>query len=139
MDCTPYITARRARFVAIDGRRVNIPWGTALELADGFLLLDGAALCAVTSQNAHDHFARNDDGDGLERGRLTAAIISRLAKRDTNHQKRWDLVWADPACQKYRRMDHADHWLWNHEFFEAPLGDLRHIAGLVGVPEEARA
>ena len=33
------------------------------------------------------------------------------------------------AC-RYRRADHADFWVWSHDFFEAPVEDLRHIAGL---------
>lgn len=126
-----YVTVRRARFESPSGP-VNIPWGTKLELADGFLVLDGITVCAATSQNAHDYFARNDDGHGLERGRLTAAVIGRLAKRDLDHQKRWNLVWSDRLCQKYRRRDYVDFWLWSHDFFEAPIKDLRHIAELVG-------
>lgn len=130
-----YVAARRARFQA-PGGPVNIPWGTRLDLVDGFLVLDGVTVCAVNSQNAHDYFARDNDGNGLERGRLTDAIMGRLAKRDRDHQRRWDLVWADRLCRKYRRRDHEDFWLWSHDFFEAPLEDLRHIAELVGVPGE---
>lgn len=135
MERAQYITTRRARFKALGGR-VNIPWGAQLEAVGGVLTWNGLPVCASTSQSAHDFFARNDDGKGLERGRLSAAIVRRLSKRDHDYQKRWDRVWEDRLCQKYRRRDHIDHWLWNHEFFEADLGDLRYIAGLVGVPEE---
>lgn len=137
MGMTPYITTRRARFMAICGP-VNIPWGTQVEAEDGILLLGLRLLCATTSQNARDFFARNDDGNGLERGRLSAAIIARLSERGKEHQDRWNKVWADPLCQKYRNQDHVDHWLWNHEFFEAPLDDLRHIAEAVGADWGAR-
>ena len=129
-----YIAARRARFDGIAGR-VNLKYGTALEAVDGFLTYNGLRVCAVTSQNAHDYFAKNDDGNGLERGRLTASVIARLSKRDREYQTRWDRIWADPLCQKYKREDSADFWLWNHAFFEAPLEDLRRIARLAGVRE----
>lgn len=132
MGSIPYVAARRARFKANCGQ-VNIPWGTNLEAVDGFLYWGDRRLCAVTSQNSHDYFSINADGNGLERGRLTASIIARLSKRDKAHLERWGRVWDDPRCQKYRREDSADYWLWNHAFFEAPLEDLRHIAQLIGL------
>ena len=137
MDRIEYITTRRARFMGVNGP-VNVPWGTIVQAANGFLFLDGTRLCAVTSQNAHNFFARNDDGNGMERGRLTASIITRLSTRDKNHQARWDKVWEDPRCEKYRRQDSKDFWLWDHAFYEAPVEDLRHIADLVGAKKGAR-
>lgn len=44
-------------------------------------------------------------------------------------------MWEDPLCQKYKRPEHADFWLWNHAFYEAPVEDLRHIARLIGLRE----
>ena len=41
-------------------------------------------------------------------------------------------MWADPLCQKYKRPEHEDFWIWNHDFYDAPVEDLRHIAALVG-------
>ena len=61
-------------------------------------------------------------------GALVAAIIARLEKKGDGHQDRWDKVWDDPLCQKYRRPEHEDFWLWNYDFFNAPVADLRHIA-----------
>lgn len=132
MEYNHYITVRRARIVGICGE-VNIPYGTEIEAADGFLLFEGKPLCATDSQNAYDYFAANDDGCGLERGKLTRTIIDCLAKRDNGYQKRWDIIWEDTLCPKYRRSDHEDHWLWNYDFYHAPILDLYHIAGLIGV------
>ena len=111
-----YITKKRMKEAGIAGH-VNIPYGTEVEEVDGLIIYKGAAVCAITSRNAHLHFAKNDDGKGLERGALALAITSRLE---------------DAICQKYRRADHEDHFLWNHEFFEAPVEDLQYIAGLIG-------
>lgn len=126
-----YITKKRMKETGIAGR-VNIPYGTEVEEADGLIIYNGAAVCAITSRKAHLYFARNDDGQGQERGALTLAITKRLEKRDKDHQRRWDLVWEDPVCQKYRHPEHEDHFLWGHAFFEAPVDDLRHIAALIG-------
>lgn len=97
-----YITKKRMKEAGIAGH-VNIPYGTEVEEVDGLIIYKGAAVCAITSRNAHLHFAKNDDGKGLERGALTLAITFRLEKRDAGYQGRWDLVWEDPVCQKYRR------------------------------------
>lgn len=126
-----YITIKRTRFESISGP-INLPYGTEVNNEGGFLALDTAPICAVTSQNAYDYFARNDDGKGLERGRLTQAIRAALEKRDKDYQARWDRVWEDKLCQKYKRKEHADHWLWNHDFYNAEIPDLQYIAELVG-------
>lgn len=126
-----YIVTKRARFNSLSGQ-VNLPYGTEAKCEDEVIYIEGYPLCSWSSQNAYDFFSRNDDGNGLERGKLIQAICSTLAKRDKNHQARWDKVWEDPICQPYKRKDHADHWRWNHDFFNAEIPDLRHIAKLVG-------
>ena len=87
-----YVCHRRARFEGISGR-VNIPYGAALERRGDFLYYQGRQLCAVGSQRAHEHFKRDDDGQGLRRGALTEAICKTLERRDAGHQDRWDRVW----------------------------------------------
>jgi len=34
-------------------------------------------------------------------------------------------------CQKYRRPESEDYWLWARAFFDAPIFDLQAIAALV--------
>ena len=131
MQYNNYIARKRARFLAVCGQ-VNIPYGTALINQDGFLMLKDQQVCGVASQNAFDYFSQNDDGRGRERGELVGCILSKLEKRDPNHQPRWNKIWADPLCQKYKRPEHEDHWIWNYDFFNAPVEDLRHIAALIG-------
>ena len=124
-----YIARKRARFSAF-GVPVNIPWGTHLEDLEGFIYLGEQPLCTITSQIAFDYFTQDDDGRGRERGALLEAILARLKGNDC--QPHWDCVWNDPLCQKYRRPEHQDFWLWNYDFFNAPVEDLEHIAKLVG-------
>lgn len=134
-----YITIKRARFKSISGP-VNLPYGTEVQCIGGIMYVggypDSYALCCDHSQNAYAFFAKNDDGQGLERGSLTQAICKMLEKRDADYQARWDKIWTDTICQKYKRKDHKDFWLWNHDFFNANLTDLRHIAALIGVKIE---
>ena len=131
MEKVRYIVKKRMREAGISGR-ADVYKRQRLEAVDGVIIHKGAAVCAVTSRNAHLHLARDDDGQGRERGALTLAITSTLEKRDKDHQARWDRVWEDETAQKYRRQDHEDHFLWGHAFFEAPVEDLRHIADLIG-------
>ena len=127
-----YITYKRLRGKAMCGE-VNLPYGTIVECQNGFLFVDEKPICTSHSQNAYDYFARNDDGNGLERGKLICEIIKILSKRDKAYQDRWNNVWKDMVCQKFKRKEHIDYWLWNHDFFNADISDLQYIATLIGV------
>ena len=84
------------------------------------------------SQNAYDYFARNDDGKGLERGKLTAEIIKLLNNRnDGKYQDRWDRIWGDLSLLKYKRPEHDDYWLWNFDFFNASIEELNRIKSMI--------
>lgn len=132
MEYQKYFTRERAKFTAICGE-VNIPWGSLLCANGSILLWRGLPVCATTSQNAQDHFVQDDDGFGEERGRLISSILSRLKKRNKGYQARWDAVWADEICQKYRNYNHIDFWLWGHDFYNAHIEDLRHISKIIEV------
>lgn len=127
-----YVAIKRTRFHSLSGD-VNIPYGTKIDCANGILHINGKPLCFERSQNAYNNFAKNDDGMGLERGKLIQTILKTLCKRDKNHQDRWDRVWKDPICQQYKRPDHTDHWIWNYEFYNADVADLKYITALVGI------
>lgn len=131
-----YIVHRRFRGKTICGD-VNLPAMTVCE-SDGVAIRhNGNVICAIRSFAAHQFFAIDEDGMGMERGRLTQAIQKTLSKRDDDYQKRWDKVWDDAICQPYKREDYDDFWLWNHDFFNADIEVLRHIANLVGAKEDA--
>lgn len=130
-----YIAHKRFKDKALCGD-VNIPAKTELESVDGLILYQGKPICFEKSENAHQFFARNDDGNGMQRGRLTRDIQKKLSNRDKHYQYRWDKVWDDSVCKKYKRMDFDDYWLWNHKFFNAEIDTLKHIAELVGVKSE---
>ena len=126
-----YIVTNRFKGQAIYGA-VNLPYGTACETQDGYLVLEGGRrLCAVTSQNAYDHFSRDDDGLGRERGKLVHDIMCTLERRDAKYQARWDRLWADEGANKLRRTEHEDYWLWSFFFFYADVNELRRICQLL--------
>ena len=131
MQYKNYLCRKRARFDGISGQ-VNIPYGTALICQDGFLMHQNKPLCGITSQNAYDFFTQNDDGMGQERGELLNRIIPKLEKRDAGYQARWGKIWEDALCQKYKRPDQEEHWIWNFDFYNGPVEDLRYIAALIG-------
>ena len=114
MEHERFIARRRARFDGIDGK-VNNPYGTALTCQDGFLMHKNQRVCAVGSQNGMDCFVQDDDGNGTLRGELVGNIQR----------------WASALCQKYRRPESEDYWLWARAFFDAPIFDLQAIAALV--------
>ena len=111
-----YIVHKRFKGQAKCGY-VNLPALTECEGHDGYIFYGDKALCLETSENAHQHFAENDDNMGKVRGKLTQSI----------HE----------ISQKYKRTDDEYYWLWNHDFFHADIDDLRHIARLVGAKEDA--
>lgn len=131
MEYKTYVCRKRARFKAIYGQ-VNIPYGTTLNGQGGFLILNDLPVCSATSQNAYDFFTQNDDGMGQERGELLNRIIPKLEKRDAGYQARWGKIWEDALCQKYKRPDQEEHWIWNFDFYNGPVEDLRYIAALIG-------
>lgn len=128
-----YITTKRFVGDAICGR-LSIPHGAKLEAKDGFIVCEHGPVCAVTSQNAYDHFSQDDDWQGLERGKLVQDILHRLHKLKRHEQRSaiiWGKIWADARCQKYKRPEHTDHWLWNYDFYNASIDDLQYIRNLI--------
>ena len=132
-----YVTIKHFKRRGIGGE-FNIHYGEILELRDdGLLYYKDCAVCAARSAAAHKYFACDYDGKGFYRGKLSGAIIERLEPKNFDSpQERdefWKKIWKDKLTQKYRRPEHLDYWLWNDDFFNAPIEDLEYIAELVGV------
>ena len=126
-----YICFNRFKQNALCGK-VNIRYGTKLDEVDNVISYCGNPICYIKSQNAYDYFARNDDGKGLERGKLTAEIIKLLNNRkDGKYQNRWDRIWEDLSLLKYKRPEHDDYWLWNFDFFNASIEELNRIKSMI--------
>lgn len=124
-----YIVHTRFKNKAICGE-VNLPVLTKVELKGNTIYLKEKPLCLITSENAHKFFARNNDKMGLKRGFLTKNIIQTL-KNPNKNQQRWNKIWKNDLCQKYKRKEYQDYWLWNTAFYNADIQDLQYIYNLV--------
>lgn len=133
-----YITHHRFKEIGACNKPLNIPYGTTLETICGFIATfiatdDGKAICYPTSENAHKHFARNDDGNGLERGALTYAIAYGKRKPvNTNDRQIYrfseeEIRLLETRWKHFLR-DDVDVILFNHEFFNADISELREMA-----------
>ena len=128
-----YIVTKKFTGHAICGDIV-LQAGTQLTTSRGYILCPHGPVCVVTSQNAYDYFSQNDDGRGEERGKLVHDILRRLKKLKPSAQRYdhiWGKIWEDPHCLKFKRPEHDDHWLWNYDFYNADIEDLKYIRNLV--------
>ena len=153
-----YIVTKRFKGKSLCGN-VNLAYGTACEEKNNTIYCDGKPLCFATSENAHQYFSRNDDGQGERRGELVREIMGRLKTPETRRKtdpkyplaeyhmtdkesaqvkaarkarvEAWGRVWDDPSIRKYKRVEFADYWLFNHDFYNAPVEDLEYILKIV--------
>lgn len=124
-----YITHHRFKETAVCGRRLNIPYGTELESVGDFIVTrDGIPVCFVGSENAKLHFSRNDDGRGLERGKLTYAIA--YGKRRTEEGFRFTEIERNMLRRNWSRFlrHDVDVILFNESFFAAEPEELCRLA-----------
>ena len=132
-----YITHHRFRGLALCGEELNLPYGTELTVEGDFLMTaDGKCVCCVSSDNGQRHFAVNDDGQGLERGRLTYAIAFGTGRRRCGNSgyrfsdKEREMLIRDWG--RFLRQD-TDFILFNDDFFAAPVEELERIACGLGI------
>lgn len=129
-----YVTHHRFKELALCGERLNIPYGTELN-TEGYSIVmpDGRAICYSTSENAKKHFARNNDGRGLERGALTHAIA--YSKRDAGNGFRFSDKEAKILTRDwghFLRPD-VDVILFNDNFFTAEPEELQKLAAVLKI------
>ena len=127
-----YVIYKRFKDSALCGP-VNLKATLPCWESEGIIYYEGKPLCFAASENALCHFARDDDGKGLLRGKLIGDIKRRLAQRDGDYQKRWDKIWADKLCAKFKRKEYADFWIWNKAFHDAEIEELEYVAELIGL------
>ena len=125
-----YIVHHRLKGISICGA-VNLPYGTQLQSRGKFLLCDKGTVCAIDSEQGHKYIARNDDGMGLRRGKLTYQIsYSQIGKG-----QRFSPAQISILTTKYSRFlrDDCDFILFNNRFYAAEIDDLEQIAKDLGL------
>lgn len=140
MKYVSYFVRKRARFIDMSGSEVNLRFGIICESHDDLIFYKDRAITHTVCDNAKNYFVQNDDGKGETRANLINRILKTLEKRypvNTKafevHRSLWNKVWEDKLCNKYRRKDHDDHWLWSQDFYNAPIDDLIYIAKLLNI------
>lgn len=132
-----YIVTKRFKGKAICGD-LNLPFGTECFAKNEAICCDKGVICSVNSQNAYDYFTWNGDGCGEKRRKIIDSIfhtLDRSKQSKESYDTKWEKVWNDRTCLKYKREDYDDYWLWNHDFYHAEIDTLRYIAKLVGAKE----
>ena len=125
-----YITHRRFNKIAACGEKMNIPFKSTVNTVAGFIANGSRAICRTESKDAYMHFARNDDGHGIERGKLTydIAYAGRNVKRDDGFRHRFTDAEIKMLEKEYPHfLKKTDFILFNYEFFNAGIEELREL------------
>jgi hypothetical protein len=120
-----YICHKRFKGKTLSQDHANIPYGTEFESAGDFLCDNGKPMMATTSYNCHQHFSRNDDGQGLRRGKLAYAIA--YAPRGDKYRFSEEEI--TMLTRDYQRfLKPTDMILFNNDFFNAEVSELEELA-----------
>ena len=130
-----YIVHKRFKQKGASGKEYNFPYGTKLNSIGEFIKYNGELVCATTSENAHKYFSRNNDGKGLERGRLTYAIAYSSRHPNKTDGFRFTPEERDMLATDYNHflVDNGEWILFNHHFFNAKVDELSELAKKLGV------
>ena len=133
-----YIAHRRFKQKAACGIEMNIPALSVFKTMGGFIATeDGKAICRPTSESGQKYFAVNDDGNGLERGKLTYAIA--FAKRKIKCNNGFVFRFSDQdqetLLSKWKKflVPDSEFILFNNDFFHADIETLKQIAKDVNI------
>ena len=128
-----YVVTKRFKGRAICGD-LNLPFGTECFAKNEILYCDKGAICSVKSQNSYVYFTWNGDGCGEKRRKLIDSVVRNLDRgkqSKESYDEKWEMVWKDDTCLKYKRTDCNDRWLWSYAFYHAEISDLLYIERLI--------
>lgn len=124
-----YICHRRYKKVGASGDAYNFRRETEFETIGDFIAYENKAVCSIRSADAYMYFARNDDGKGLERGRLTYAIAYSERTPNKNDKFRFTPEERDILCAEYGYFleKDLDFIVFNYDFFNAEIEELQEL------------
>ena len=115
-----YIVFRPYNGMTLSGQVLDLQVGEEFETVGDFIARNNAAICRIGSMVANQYFANNDDGNGIERGKLTYHIAYDSQLNDSQVQLLRD---------KYPQfLQPYDALLFNQDFFDADIETLRTLA-----------
>lgn len=124
-----YICHRPYNKKGASGKFYNLKPGARFDTIGKFIAYRNAAICTTTSEDAYRYFARNDDGQGMKRGKLTYEIA--FSERKPNEEdgyrftpKEREILSTDYA--RFIRQD-SDMIIFNSDFFNAEISELEEI------------
>ena len=135
---TEYIAHERYQGKDMHGNEILIRRGKRLEKRSNTLYYEDSPVCIYRSLVGKQYFARNDDGHGLERGKLTHAIAYSPRYRrsdDDKSQQRFtdaEIKTLRTDWNQYLKPN-LDTLLFNDAFFDLPVDILKQIAASVNI------
>lgn len=129
-----YITHRTFNENSISGN-VFIKRGDKLNLIGNTLYYNNKPICVARSLNGKQHFAINEDGQGLKRGELTyfIAYSNRQKQHSDGHVFRFSEDEIEMLVKDYPQwLKQTTPILFNDNFFTANVEDLQELADKLG-------
>ena len=133
-----YIFHHTYKGLRADGKEVVIPFGTELEVINNMVVHENALFCYTTSDVAQHYLSRNDDGQGLLRGKYVYSIAFRPRQRinSDGHVNRFtekELEEINNNWTKFIRTEFRDVLIFNNDFFNAEIEDLEAFAKAINI------
>jgi hypothetical protein len=120
-----YICYKRFKGKTLSQDYANIPYGTKYETIGGFLCDNCKPMMTTTCYNCHQHFSRNDDGQGLRRGKLAYAIAY-APRGDKYRFSEEEIAMLTRDYQRFLKP--TETILFNNDFFNAEISELEELA-----------
>lgn len=127
-----YVLLKDLKIMSLDNIEVSLPKGTICKLEkDRFIMSpEGNCIAVRFSYNGIRYFFRNDDGKGMERGELIDAIVFKERKPHKDTFTRFNDEEVKILIEKWDKYLVKDipAILFNHDFYEAEIDDLKQMA-----------
>ena len=124
-----YICHNRYKKTGASGKEYLVRFKDEIETVGNFIAKGAEAVCAITSDDAFRHFARNDDNNGLERGKLTYKIAYAPRRPNIDNDYRFTETEIEMLRTEYSRFLIKDNVavIFNYDFFNADIEELREL------------
>lgn len=130
-----YICHRKYNKIGACNELYNIEVGQTFFTIGKYIADDSKAICHIASEDAFKYFAKDDDGQGLERGRLTYEIAYADRHPNSNNGFRFTEAERDMLVEQYGQYikDNTEYLRFNYDFFNADVNIIKEIANKLGV------